>query len=122
MYTINSKSDYQNAYASSIENPEQFWGDIAEQNFVWYKKWNTVLEGTLEGADVKWFNGAQLNITENCIDRHLEDREDKTAIIWEPNNPNESVQQITYRQLYQRVNKMANVLKNKGVKKGDRVC
>lgn len=122
MYTINSESDYQNAYKASIENPQQFWGDIAEQNFVWHKKWDTVLEGSLATADVKWFTGAQLNITENCIDRHLESRGEKTAIIWEPNHPNEPVQQISYNDLHKRVNKMANVLKQKGVKKGDRVC
>jgi acetyl-CoA synthetase len=122
MYTINSESDYQNAYKASIENPEQFWGDIAEQNFVWRKKWDSVLEGTLQDTNVKWFNGAQLNITENCIDRHLDKRGEKTAILWEPNHPNESTQHITYNELHKRVNKMANVLKKKGVKKGDRVC
>jgi len=122
MYTINSESEYQNAYKASIENPEQFWANIAKENFVWHKKWNTVIKGTLEGGNVKWFDGAQLNITENCIDRHLESRGKKTAILLEPNNPNEPAQHISYKELHIRVNKMANVLKQKGIKKGDRVC
>jgi len=122
MYTINTKDDYKNAYKKSIENPEQFWGDIAEQNFTWVKKWDSVLEGSLKDTNVKWFNGAQLNITQNCIDKHLKDKGNQTAIIWEPNNPAEPAQHITYKELYERVNKMANVLKAKGVKKGDRVC
>ena len=120
-YTINSKSDYQNAYKASIENPEQFWADIAEHNFKWHKKWDSVLEGSMIDANIKWFNAAQLNITENCIDRHLEQKSNQTAIIWEPNNPNEATQHITYKELHERVSKMANVLKQKGVAKGDRV-
>ena len=121
-YIINSDSDYTNSYKQSIENPEEFWGTLAAENFVWRKKWDSVLEGTLQDTNVKWFNNAELNITENCIDRHLELNGDKTAIIWEPNNPTEAAQHISYTKLHQRVNKMANVLKSKGVKKGDRVC
>ena len=121
-YIINSDSDYTNSYKQSIENPEEFWGTLAAENFVWRKKWDSVLEGTLQDTNVKWFNNAELNITENCIDRHLELNGDKTAIIWEPNNPAEAAQHISYTKLHQRVNKMANVLKSKGVKKGDRVC
>jgi len=121
-YIINSDSDYTNSYKQSIENPEEFWGTLAAENFVWRKKWDSVLEGTLQDTNVKWFNNAELNITENCIDRHLELNGHKTAIIWEPNNPAEAAQHISYTKLHKRVNKMANVLKSKGVKKGDRVC
>ena len=121
-YIINSESDYKNSYKASIENPEEFWGTMAAENFVWRKTWNSVLEGTMEDANVKWFNTAELNITENCIDRHLDQNGDKTAIIWEPNNPAELAQHISYSELHKRVNKMANVLLSKGVKKGDRVC
>jgi acetyl-CoA synthetase len=121
-YIINSESDYQKSYKASVENPEEFWGSIASENFVWRKKWDSVLEGTLQDTNVKWFNNAELNITENCIDRHLAENGDKTAIIWEPNNPAEAAQHISYTELHQKVNKMANVLKSKGVKKGDRVC
>ena len=121
-YIINSDSDYTNSYKQSIENPEEFWGTLAAENFVWRKKWDSVLEGTLQDTNVKWFNNAELNITENCIDRHLELNGHKTAIIWEPNNPAEAAQHISYTKLHNRVNKMANVLKSKGVKKGDRVC
>jgi len=121
-YIINSESDYKNSYKQSIENPERFWGTLAEENFFWRKKWDSVLEGTLQETNVKWFNNAELNITENCIDRHLELNGDKTAIIWEPNNPAEVAQHISYTELHQKVNKMANVLKSKGVKKGDRIC
>jgi len=121
-YIINSESDYKNSYKQSIENPEEFWGTLAAENFVWRKSWDSVLEGTLQDTNVKWFNNAELNITENCIDRHLESNGDKTAIIWEPNNPAEIAQHISYTELHQKVNKMANVLKSKGVKKGDRIC
>ena len=121
-YIINSELDYQNSYKAAIENPERFWGTLASENFVWRKKWDSVLEGTLQDTNVKWFNNAELNITENCIDRHLAENGDKTAIIWEPNNPAEAAQHISYNELHKKVNKMANVLKLKGVKKGDRVC
>jgi len=121
-YIINSESDYKNSYNQSIENPEEFWGTLAAENFFWRKKWDSVLEGTLQDTNVKWFNNAELNITENCIDRHLELNGDKTAIIWEPNNPAEAAQHISYTELHQKVNKMANVLKSKGVKKGERIC
>jgi len=121
-YTIDSVSDYNRIYKESIENPKHFWADIAEQNFVWQKKWDSVLEGTLEDGNVKWFNNAELNITENCIDRHLKSKGNQTAIIWEPNSPDEIAEHISYSELSIRVNKMANVLKSKGVTKGDRVC
>jgi len=86
------------------------------------KPWNTILNWNPDTAEVRWFEGAQLNITENCLDRHLETRGDKTAILFEPNNPEDVAEHITYNQLYTRVCKFANVLKAKGIKKGDRVC
>lgn len=120
-YQISSFSEYQAEYQKSIDNPEAFWAEIAE-HFTWQKKWDTVLEWDFKTPDVKWFNGAKLNITENCIDRHLADKADQTAILWEPNNPEEAVQKFTYKELHTAVCKMANVLKKHGIKKGDRVC
>ena len=121
-YHIKALDEYYNVYRKSVENPELFWEEVAEEHFVWQKKWNNVLEWDFEKPEVKWFQGAKLNITENCIDRHLLTRADKTAIIFEPNNPKEEAQHISYKELYERVNKLANVLKNKGIGKGDRVC
>ena len=121
-YNISTKDQYNSIYKDSITNPEEFWSEIAVKNFVWKNKWNTVLEWDFKKAKVNWFQGAKLNITENCLDRHLEDNSNKTAIIFEPNNPNESSEKITYKSLFERVCKMSNVLKEKGVKKGDRVC
>ncbi len=121
-YHIKHLEEYYQVYRKSIENPELFWEEIAEEHFLWRKKWDKVLQWDFTKPEVKWFEGAKLNITENCIDRHLATRGDKTAILFEPNDPNEAAEHITYRQLYERVNKMANVLKGKGVKKGDRVC
>ena len=118
---IHSYKKYKEDYIESIDNPDKFWGDIAE-NFVWRKKWNNVVSADLSQADVKWFEGGKLNITENCLDRHLEKSGNKTAIIWEPNNPDEESRHITYRQLFVKVSRFANVLKNNGIKKGDRVC
>ncbi|MDC0552108.1 acetate--CoA ligase, partial [Flavobacteriaceae bacterium] len=98
------------------------WEEIAEEHFLWKKKWNSVLKWDFSKPEVKWFEGAKLNITENCIDRHLTTRGNKTAILFEPNNPEEKPEHITYNELHNRVNKFANVLKKKGIKKGDRVC
>ena len=95
---------------------------MLKRHFVWRKKWDKVLSWDFTKPEVKWFEGAQLNITENCIDRHLATRGDKTAILFEPNNPDEPAEHITYKQLYARVNKFANALKARGIKKGDRVC
>ena len=86
MHNINSFEDYQKIYAKSVGNPEEFWAEVAD-DFVWRKKWDTVLEWDFHKPEAKWFNGAKLNITENCLDRHLEKRGDQVAIIWEPNNP-----------------------------------
>ena len=118
---ITSFSDYKKQYKESTENPEAFWDRIAEQ-FVWKKKWDKTLEFDFSKPEFKWFEGGKLNITENVLDRHLEINGNKTAIIWEPNNPLEESRIITYRQLHAKVSKFANVLKNNGIKKGDRVC
>jgi acetyl-CoA synthetase len=120
-YQIRSESDYQAAYKQSVDNPEKFWANIAE-NFSWKKKWNKVLSWNFEEPKVEWFAGGKLNITENCIDRHLSTLGDKPAIIWEPNDPNERVRVVTYNRLHKRVCQFAQVLLNNGVKKGDRVC
>jgi len=120
-YQIKSIEEYHEAWKKSVEHPEAFWGDIAK-NFQWKKPWNTVLDWNFKEPSVKWFDGAQLNITENCIDRHLKDKASQPAIIWEPNNPNDQQRILTYSQLHLKVNQFAHVLKNNGVKKGDRVC
>ncbi len=121
-YHIKHLEEYFQVYRKSVRNPEAFWEEIAEEHFVWRKKWNNVLSWDFTKPEIKWFEGAKLNITENCIDRHIPTRGDKTAIIFEPNDPLEATQSITYRQLHERVCRMANVLLDQGVKKGDRVC
>lgn len=121
-YHIKNLEEYFQVYRRSVRNPENFWEEIAEEHFLWRKRWNNVLSWDFTKPEVKWFEGAELNITENCIDRHLVTRGEKTAILFEPNNPDEAAEHITYRDLYKRVNKLANVLKAKGIKKGDRVC
>ena len=121
-YHIKNLEEYFQVYRRSVRNPENFWEEIAEEHFLWRKRWNNVLSWDFTKPEVKWFEGAELNITENCIDRHLVTRGNKTAILFEPNNPNEEAQHITYNDLHSRVNKLANVLKAKGIKKGDRVC
>ncbi len=121
-HIVSNFQEYQEAYKESVENPEQFWGDFAENEFTWRKKWDSVLSGNLDEAQVKWFEGAELNITENCIDRHLATKGEQTAIIFEPNDVNEKALHITYNELAKNVNKTANMLKNMGAKKGDRIC
>lgn len=121
-YSIKDLPDYFKQYKRSIKNPKKFWDQIADENFVWYQRWTKVVDFDMEEAKIKWFKNAKLNITKNCLDRHLAERGEKTAIIWEPNDPSEEAQHISYRELYERVNKMANVLTDLGVKKGDRVC
>ncbi|SFD25350.1 acetate--CoA ligase [Algibacter pectinivorans] len=121
-YHIKHLEEYYQVYRKSVRNPEGFWEEIAEEHFLWRKKWDKVLSWDFSKPEVKWFEGAQLNITENCIDRHLATRGEKTAILFEPNNPDEAAQHITYNELYKRVNKFANVLKVQGINKGDRVC
>ncbi|MBX3239735.1 MAG: acetate--CoA ligase [Chitinophagaceae bacterium] len=120
-YQIKSLEEYKVAYQKSITDPEGFWGEIAE-NFTWRKKWDKVLNWNFKEPKVEWFAGGKLNITENCLDRHLPALADKPAIIWEPNNPEERVRIVTYERLHKRVCQFAQVLKNNGVKKGDRVC
>ena len=120
-YQIKSLEQYNSDYKKSVDDPEGFWGDVAE-NFQWKKKWDSVLEWNFTEPKVEWFKGAKLNITENCIDRHLATMGDKPAIIWEPNDPEDRVRIVTYNRLHKRVCQFAQVLKNNGVKKGDRVC
>ncbi|MEM9647144.1 MAG: acetate--CoA ligase [Bacteroidota bacterium] len=121
-YHIKHLEEYYQVYRKSVRDPEHFWEEIAEEHFMWRKKWDKVLSWDFTKPEVKWFEGAKLNITENCIDRHLATRGEKTAILFEPNDPKEAAESITYNQLYERVNKFANVLKEQGVTKGDRVC
>ncbi|MCE2733059.1 MAG: acetate--CoA ligase [Chryseotalea sp.] len=120
-YQITSEAAYEKAYAQSIEDPENFWNDIA-QHFHWKKKWNKVLEWNFTEPSIKWFLGAQLNITENCLDRHIAERGHEPAIIWEPNDPEEHHRILTYKELLFKVEQFCHVLQNNGVKKGDRVC
>ena len=120
-YQIKSLEEYKQAYKKSIEDPEGFWAGIAD-HFYWRKKYNKVLDWNFTDPKIEWFKGGRLNITENCIDRHLEKLADQPAIIWEPNNPDERTRIVTYARLHKRVCQFAQVLKNNGVKKGDRVC
>lgn len=120
-YQITSLEQYHSDYKKSVEDPEGFWGSVA-QNFVWRKPWEKVLTWNFAEPKVEWFAGGKLNITENCIDRHLKELGEKPAIIWEPNDPGDRVRIVTYNRLHKRVCQFAQVLKNNGVKKGDRVC
>jgi len=120
-YQIKSEEQYKEHYKRSVENPEAFWAEIAE-NFSWRKKWNKVLEWDFKKPKIEWFIGGKLNITENCLDRHLTENANKTAILWEPNNPHEKARSFTYKELFDEVCLFANVLRNNGIKKGDRVC
>ncbi|MCX2719068.1 acetate--CoA ligase [Lentiprolixibacter aurantiacus] len=121
-YFIKNLEEYFQVYRRSVRDPETFWEEIAEEHFLWRKKWDKVLSWDFTKPEIRWFENAKLNITENCLDRHLPIRKNKTAIIFEPNNPKEGAQYITYKELHERVCKMANVLVDKGVQKGDRVC
>ena len=121
-YHIKHLEEYYQVYRKSVREPENFWEEVAEEHFMWHKKWDNVLSWDFTKPEIKWFEGAQLNVTENCLDRHLPTRGNKTAILFEPNDPKEAAEHITYNQLHERVNKFANVLKNHGVVKGDRVC
>ncbi len=118
---IKSFEEYQSEYKRSVKQPEEFWASIAD-HFFWKRKWNKVLSWNFEEPNVKWFEGAKLNITENCLDRHIYANGDKPAIIWEPNDPNEAHRILSYKQLLQKLEQFANVLKNNNIKKGDRVC
>ncbi len=120
-FQIRSMDQYEETYRVSVNQPEEFWASVAE-HFLWKKKWDKVLEWNFKDPKVEWFKGAKLNITENCLDRHLETLGDKPALIWEPNDPTEHHRILTYKKLHEKVCQFAQVLKNNGVKKGDRVC
>jgi len=120
-YQIRSLDQYNMAYSYSLTHPEEFWAGVAE-HFVWRKKWDKVLDWNFTDPTIKWFEGGKLNITENCLDRHIAQSGDKPAIIWEPNDPEDSHRILTYKELLNKVMQFANVLKNNGVKKGDRIC
>ena len=121
-YIIDTTEKYIENYNKSIAEPEKFWNDLAKNNFSWYERWSKVLEWDFKKAKIEWFKHAKLNITVNCIDRHAKSNPEKTAIIFEPNNPNEKQKSLTYLELLKEVSKTANILKTMGVKKGDRVC
>jgi acetyl-CoA synthetase len=119
--TIKTFDEYKQAFDKSVQDPEGYWAEIA-QSFQWRKPWERTLEWNFDEPSVKWFVGGKLNITENCLDRHLKTRGNKLALIWEPNDPKEKFIRFTYREVYERVCQIANVLKKNGVGKGDRVC
>jgi acetyl-CoA synthetase len=121
MQEVSSEDGYQQAYSKSVSDPEGFWSEIASA-FIWKKKWDKVLEWNFDKPEIKWFIGGKLNITENCIDRHLATHANQTAIIWEPSDPKQESRKITYKELHEQVCRAANMLKRHGVKKGDRVC
>ena len=120
-FQIKSFEEYQDTYKKSVEEPEAFWAEVAD-HFFWKRKWQNVLSWNFEEPDIKWFEGGKLNITENCLDRHIYQLGDQPAIIWEPNDPQEAHRVLTYKQLLQKVEQFANVLKNNNIRKGDRVC
>ncbi len=120
-FRINSIEDYKKTYQKSVEDPEGFWADIAD-HFQWRKKWDKVVKWNFDEPNINWFTNAKLNITENCLDRHLKERGNKLAIIWEPNDPKERVVRLTYRELHEKVCQYANVLKKHGAQKGDRIA
>lgn len=121
MSRITSFDQYLSEYKKSVDDPEKFWAEQAEE-FTWKKKWDKVLEWNFTEPNVRWFTGGKLNITENCLDRHLGERGDQTAILWEPNDPKEAGRKLSYKELHAEVCRFANVLKNNGAKKGDRIC
>lgn len=120
-YQIKTQAQYHQEYARSVQDPEGFWSEVAD-HFIWKKKWDRVLDWNFTEPRIAWFSGAQLNITENCLDRHLTGKSDQPAIIWEPNNPSEPNRILTYGDLHRQVCLFAQVLLNNGIKKGDRVC
>ena len=116
------EATYQAMYKRSIEDPEGFWADMANEHVHWFRKWDTVADWTFDGdVGIRWFDGAKVNVAYNCLDRHLEERGDKPAILWEGDQPGEE-RSISFRALHAEVCRFANVLKSKGVRKGDRVC
>ncbi len=121
-YHIQSLEEYFKVYRKSVKKPEKFWNKIADENFTWFQKWDKVLEYDMQDAQFTWYRNAKLNITKNCIDRHLANKGDQTAIIFEPNNPDEPARHYTYSDLYKEVSRLTNVLRDQGIEKGDRVC
>ncbi len=115
------KAKYESMYQQSIEDPSGFWASQADEFVTWFKKWDNVLDWDYQKGHIRWFEGASLNVSYNCIDRHLDSRGDQTAIIWEGDDPNNDIH-ITYKELHEQVCKFSNALKARGVKKGDRVC
>ena len=115
------EATYEAMYRQSVDNPDQFWADQAAQFLTWDKPWDTVCISDIETGQAAWFEGGKLNVAVNCIDRHLVDRADQTAIIWEGDDPADDAN-ISYRQLHEQVSRLGNVLRQRGVKKGDRVC
>lgn len=113
---ISNLKEYNLAFKTSLEQPEEFWAEIASE-FIWKKKWDKVLEWNFETPNIKWFLNGKLNITENCIDRHLKENGNKAALIWEANDINEKSRTFTYKELHTEVCRFANVLKNNGAKK-----
>jgi acetyl-CoA synthetase len=120
-FRISNMSEYEKAYQDSLEDPEKYWSEIAS-HFQWRQKWDQVLNWNFQEPEIKWFEGGKLNITENCIDRHLHHQADQPAIIWEPNHPDDHHRILTYKQLHSKVCQFAHVLQNNGVQKGDRIC
>ena len=120
-HKITSVSDFEIARKKAIDSPEVFWSEIAE-TFEWIKPWDTVLQYDWSIPKTEWFVGGQLNITVNCLDRHVATHPDRVALYWEPNNPDDIAKTYTYKELLDAVNQFANGLKNQGIKKGDRVC
>jgi len=120
-HTLMNEQQYQTLYSQSIKDPNSFWADQAQQHLTWFKPWSEVLTGSFSDLNVRWFVDGKLNVSFNCLDRHLAERANQIAIIWEGDDPAQS-QQITYRELHEQVCRFANVLKQQGVKKGDRVC
>lgn len=121
MKPITSLQAYKEQYQKAADHPQDYWADVAEQ-FTWHKKWSTVQSGDFKNLDVKWFDGAQTNMSENCLDRHLDKNAQKTALIFEPNDPADEPKRYTYQELHDEVCKFANLLKHKGIEKGDVVC
>jgi len=113
-FQVKSFDDYKATYERSVEKPEEFWDGVANQ-YSWIEKWDQTVEWEFETPSVKWFLNGKLNITENCLDRHLERRGNKLALIWEPNDPKERFVRYTYRELHEKVCRFANVLKAKGI-------
>jgi len=120
-YHLESFEKYQNAYKESVENPSEFWNGIA-QNYQWQQPWSNTLDWNFSTPNIKWFEGGKLNITENCLDRHLPEHGDDVALIWEPNDPKDKEVRMTYKELHAEVCRFANVLKSRGIGKGDRVA